>query len=39
MLIAILFKNLNESLNLETNNKKNNQSTFYKNFKNYKNII
>lgn len=38
ILISILFKNLNESLNVETNTKKNNQ-LFFKNFKNYKNII
>ena len=39
MLISILFKNLNESLNTELNNKKNNQLFFFKNYKNYKNII
>ena len=39
MLISILFKNLNESLNIDINNKKNNQTIFFKNFKNYKNII
>lgn len=39
ILIAILFKNLNESLNIELNNKKNNQYTFFKKIKNNKNSI
>ena len=33
ILISILYKNLNESLNIENNNKFNNQSLFDKNFK------
>ncbi len=33
ILLAILYKNLNESLNIENNNTNNNQNIFDKNFK------
>lgn len=39
IIISILYKNSNESLNLEFNNKKNNQLDYLKKFKNVKNNI
>ncbi len=39
IIISILFKNINESINLESNNKKQTQLDYIKNFKSIKNII
>nr|YP_004841732.1 Ymf58 [Ichthyophthirius multifiliis]AEL89274.1 Ymf58 [Ichthyophthirius multifiliis] len=39
IILSILYKNLNESLNLNSSLKSEQQTNYFKNFKNFKNII